>query len=140
MSKINTRILAVSRNPDVANDLSTKFRAKIRRKAEAKLEDEQLEYSIGKLLGYTKKSTDYFLERLRTGLPEVARIPESYGDIDHFNWHIVPPDQAGRDEVICEYIEPLREATEILTPNLYRRVVEVGEEVRRNDKRWLSAR
>lgn len=116
----------ISRDSVVAEDLSIKTQKMRDLNIKNQPLNEALERSIGISLGYPKASIDFFIDYTKgDGYSLLGRIPKSYGDVSHFGWFIMPTDQAGMEAVIKEHAEPLREAVEIMTPDLYNRIIEI---------------
>ena len=124
---VDPRTFVLSRHCELADAMADLYE-----QGGCRTDDAQMQRSVGKLLGFPETATEYYVERLqferRTGvlIPAIEfpglESSGEYGRMHNFRQFILSPSHAA--EEVAQYCEPLRQATEIMTPHLYERVLE----------------
>ncbi len=124
--EVNTHEVAVSRHQELI-DVMKPILPKL--KVEHNDVDSGLEYKAGKLLGFPESATRYYIERTMHYKSSGHYLPvPNYQGFEygtpmglHFRQYVTSPDKV--DEEIRQYSEPLRQATEVMTPKTYTRIL-----------------
>ncbi len=121
--------MTISRHQELIDEMNDTLATKAlhNNTIESYAENHEVEYKLGALFGYPKKSTAHFLERFEHykthgELLPIPRLPKEMGNIRYFQMMVLSPELS--EEEVTEYIQPLHDAVKVITPNLYKRFVD----------------